>query len=467
MLTFPEADWICVVGVSAELYEQYLPSLSEDNKKRLIFLDPEGGATCFQHPQVAVFPARSSQEVLQAAKKIGWKSVFHTAAVVDLVKSPELAAQFEQALIKHKEAAHLLLSDWADVGESVIKRAFAHWNSLPDVRSALSLKDRFQQIPAIICGGGPSLKKNIHHVDPDKALIFAGGAALNQLPIEPHFAASIDRDASPAFFHRQPFWQIPFFYQSRMNPKNFSSLHGEKLYVPDGCYPAESWLSGSELFDGGWTVGTFLTSLAVLLGCDPIIYVGMDLCYEETQKYAFCEAPASSEKLVETLNRFGQKVSSQRDWLMAADWMAKLASQRWDKTFVNATEGGLRLQGPIKEASLQEVLGSLPIQPDLSGRVHAEIMTLDWMSIPLERMNEWKKSMKRCLSLCKKGLKHREPISWDREIVYQTLLFPLWQIWGPLFERELEVDSQPMSLEEKLRLNQILFFQRVLHEQAN
>jgi hypothetical protein len=467
MLTFPEADWICVVGVSAEMYEQYLPKLQEDKKKRLVFLDPEGKAPLFHHPQVAVFPVDSFQNIVQAAKKIGWKSVFQTAAVMDVAEQPDIASQFEKALIKNKEAAHLLLSDWADVGESVLKHAFAHWNALPDVRSALALKDRFQGIPAVICGGGPSLKKNIHHLDREKTLIFAGGAALNQLLIEPHFAASIDRGAASSFFSRQPFWQVPFFYQSRMNPKNFSSLHGERLYVPDGCYPAESWLSRSELFDGGWTVGTFLTSLAVLLGCDPIIYVGMDLCYEENRKYAFCETPASSEYLVETLNRFGQKVSSQRDWLMAADWMAKLASQRWDKTFINATEGGLHLQGPIQEKSLEEILSALPSTIDLSGRVHAEIMALDWMSIPLERMHEWKKSIKRCLSLCKKGLKHQEPISWDREIVYQTLLFPLWQIWSPLFERELEVDSQPMSLEEKLRLNQILFFQRVLYEQTN
>ncbi len=467
MLTFPEADWICVVGVRPEIYELYLPKLNEDKKKRLVFLDPEGKDSPFEHPQVAVFSVRSSQEIGQAAKKIGWKSVFQTAAVIDMAEMPELASQFETILAKNKEAAHLLLSDWADVGESVLKHAFAHWNALPDVRSALALKDRFRNIPAIISGGGPSLKKNIHLLDPEKALIFAGGAALNQLSMEPHFAASIDRGASSSFFQRQPFWQVPFFYQSRMNPKNFASLHGEKLYVPDGCYPAESWLSSSELFDGGWTVGTFLTSLAVLLGCDPIIYIGMDLCYEENQKYAFCETSASLEHLVETVNRFDQKVFSQRDWLMAADWMGKLAAQRWDKTFINATEGGLRLQHPIREQSLEEVLSSLPTQADLSGRVHAEIMTLDWMSIPLERMHEWKKSMKRCLSLCKKGLKYSEPISWDREIVYQTLLFPLWQIWGPLFERELEVDSQPMSLEEKLRLNQILFFQRVLHEQAN
>lgn len=467
MLTLLDADWICVVGVSQEIFKKHLPRLEEESKRRLVFLDVEGNAPVFEHAQVSVLPACSFQEVLQAARKVGWKSVFQTAAVLDYAGQHDIASQFEKALKKNKEAAHLILSDWADVGESVLKHAFSHWNALPDVRPALALKNRFQGIPAVICGGGPSLKKNIHHLDPDKALIFAGGSALNQLSIEPHFGASIDRSAPNSFFSKHCFWQVPFFYQSRMNPANFSMLHGEKLYVPDGCYPAEPWLSGHELFDGGWTVGTFLTSLAAWLGCDPIIYIGMDLCYEEDRKYAFCETPCPSDALIETQNRFGQNVLTQRDWLMAADWMAELASRRWDKTFINATEGGLSLRSPIQEKSLAEVMKAATSQTDLLGRIHAEMMSLDWISIPLERMLLWKKSLKRCLALCKKGLKGQKPVCWDQEIVYQMLLYPLWQIWSPLFERELEVDSQPMSLEEKLRLNQILFFQRVLYEQAN
>lgn len=466
-MKIPETDWICVLGVSEDFFQEYQSKLEEDSKRRLVFIDLEEKRALFEHSQVYVFPGNSSFDRLQAAKKIGWKSVFQTVGVIDLMDDPERAAQFEKELFRFKEAAHLLLSDWADIGESVLKHAFSHWNSLPDVRLGLSLKDRFKGIPAIICGGGPSLKKNGKLLDRDKALIFAGGAALNQLQVEPHFAASIDRGASVQLFKRQNFWQVPFFYQSRMNPQNFSLLHGEKFYVPDGCYPAESWLAGNELFDGGWTVGTFLISLAVLFGCDPIICVGMDLCYEGDQKYAFCEAPSEPNPLVQATDSSGKTVWTQRDWLMAADWMGEMALRRWDRTFINATEGGLHLKDPIQEKPLQEVLDSLSVQTDLAGLIHTETMSLDWMQIPIDRMNAWKKSVKRCLSLCKKGLKSPDKLPWDQEIVYQTFLAPLWQIWGPLFERELEIDAQPLSLEEKLRLNQLLFFRRVLNEQAN
>ena len=50
--------------------------------------------------------------------------------------------------------------------------------------------------------------------------------------------------------------------------------------------------------------------------------------------------------------------------------------------------------------------------------------------------------------------------SLDEEIAYEKLLDPLWQIWKPIFERELDLDPHP----DKIRLNKLLFFQQVLQE---
>lgn len=463
----PQTDWICVVGVCPQTYSEALPYIEADSKRRLIFLDLEGAASFPPHRQMAIFPLRSSIELLQAAQKIGWKSVFRTLAVIDRAGRPDWFASFEAEVKTCREAAHLLLSDWADQGKSVLQHTFLHWQSLPEVRPGLQLKNRFLGIPAVICGAGPSLQKNSSFLDRNKALLFAGGAALNQLPIEPHFAASIDRQAPFDQFKQHSFWQVPFFYQSRMNPQNFSLLHGEKLYIPDGCYPAEAWLSGHELFDGGWTVGTFLTALAAWLGCDPIILVGMDLCYENGRKYSSFDSPASLDGLISTVDRFGHATFTQRDWAMAASWLAEFASRERPRTFVNATEGGLHLAEPIQEKTLQDVMQTLTLQGDLEGRVHAEIAALSPLPVPLKRLEEWEQSCKRCVALCQKGICEGRAPCWEGEIVYQMFLFPLWQLWGPLLERELEVDAQPLSLQEKMHLNQLLFFQKVLNEHAN
>ena len=467
LLEIPDADWICAIGIRPDFYEKFRSKLDEDNKKRLLFIDVDGSGAAFDHLQCQVYPARTDEEFIETAKKIGWKAVFRTTAVLDFTNREEEALQFEKVLTEHKEAAFLLLSDWADGGESVMRHAFAIWNSIPDVRSALDMKDCFRGIPAVICGAGPSLQKNSHLLDPEKALIFAGGTALDRIPVEPHFAASIDREGPFEKFKRQPFWQTSFLYQSRMNPKNFALLHGEKFYVPDGCHPAETWLSDEDLFDGGWTVGTYLAAVALHFGCDPIVYVGMDFCYDHDRKYAFSDASFDTKNLIETQDRSGKKVYTQRDWLMAAHWISDLAVKRWDRTFINATEGGLGFGSKVAEKNLKEMFDSWDAKVDLTGRVHAETMIRDFMQIPLARMDLWKKSLKRCLKLCKKTLKKPDNSKWEEEIVYQKLLFPLWKIWGPIFERELEIDPQPIPMEEKLRLNQILFFEQVLNEQTN
>ncbi len=55
----------------------------------------------------------------------------------------------------------------------------------------------------------------------------------------------------------------------------------------------------------------------------------------------------------------------------------------------------------------------------------------------------------------------------SEEIVYSTLLQPLWHVWRPIFERELDLDVQPIDLEDKLRIHRLLFFQRVIQEYCN
>ncbi len=461
-----EADWLFVFGASTPFFAEAADWLNEDKKRRLIFielaLEPLAALeeTLFDHPQVQIHFVPTAPEISELAEKMGWKCVFLTMAVIDLAGFGSLVQQFENMLRDFHAAAHLLVSDWADRGETVIKNAVTHSKTQKNVRPALQLKDKFRGIPAIICGAGPSLEKNRTGIDPDKALIFAGGAALNRLTIEPHFSASIDRQAPYAAFKQNPFSQAPFFYQSRMNPQNFSLIHGEKLYVPDSSYPAEAWLGGGEeLFQGGWTVGTFLAALALHLGCNPIIFVGMDLCYDGKRKYAFSSS-SSEEPLVETLNSQGETVWTQRDWIMAASWISELAEQNRDRNFFNISEKGLSF-GPFVTQTRWEEL-SFPQAIDLSGRVHAELMTLRSTLAPQKRLTEWESSVKRCLQLSQqKGGR------LEKEIVYQKFLFPLWQIWKPIFERELEIDPQPISLEEKMRINQLLFFQQVLYEQTN
>ena len=54
---------------------------------------------------------------------------------------------------------------------------------LPKAKPASSLFSKFDKVPAIICGAGPSLEKNLPLLGTlkDRAIIFAGGTAMNAL----------------------------------------------------------------------------------------------------------------------------------------------------------------------------------------------------------------------------------------------------------------------------------------------
>lgn len=338
------------------------------------------------------------------AKKMAWESV--------LQKLPEMQEGPFKALVEHyHRAAGAILSEAADFWVGAMANARAN---IGPFQRGMDLKGAFQNIPAIIVGAGASLQKNGHFLQKlkDKALILAGGAALEMLDVAPHFAASIDPKAPPI-----PTLNVPFCYQSRMDPDNFQKIGGEKILFPDSSCEAINWIHGDEMFDGGWTVGTFLSQIAIHFGCSPIIFVGMDLSYENGRKYANIDRDAECE-LIEV-----DGFVTQKDWLLAARFIEEKKVKMFD-----ASQGMLKLP----KIDLERL--DLP-------SVHIEYKNLTVHNT--NRWEEWDASFRRCMT-------HLN----DEEIVYQKLLKPLWAIWAPVFARE----------SQNLDLHKMLFFENVLKE---
>jgi hypothetical protein len=234
-------------------------------------------------------------------------------------------------------------------------------------------------------------------------------------------------------------------------------MEGEKFLFPDGSSPWINWINDQEVdWEAGWTVGNFLTATALLWGCNPIILVGMDFCYEEGQKYADLEAPAQ-EGLVKVIDREGKEVWTQRDWLMAAQFTEELARKFPDRLFIQASERGLKLASPVLTETLADVLQRCPSP---KRELSAEAPQLPSSQL---RWEIWEASLLACQTLCQNP-DNVDLEALEKEIVYQKLLLPLWQVWRPVFEREVESDLQPRSFAEKMQLHQILFFQQVLKD---
>lgn len=448
MLDLKAAEFLCLIEAGLSEWEWAQKWLDEKKERRLVLIDPI--LPPVDHPRVKRREIESPLQIELLAKEIAWEAVFLKMEMIG--GKGESYCLFRKELEKAHLAANLLLSDAADWGTFVARHAWMRKDR--PVRQGLRLKDAFSNIPAIIVGAGPSLEENGHLLKAlqDRALIFAGGSALNVLEKEPHFAASIDREAPYREFKRHPFSETPFCFQSRMNPENFSLVHGEAILFPDSHF---QFLNEGQGFDGGWTVGTFLVSLATLMGCDPIVFIGMDYCYQEGRKYAASEATTAHPNLIETIDTNGTKVWTQPDWLMAKKWLEEWAFKHPAVRFIDATQGGLGFGLPIQTTALSEI--SFEKTADLKSIVYQAVSLLPFAS-PME-WESWKKSLERCGEISDRALFGEED-DFEEEWAYESLLLPLWRIWRHIFTRALESDPRP----DKEKINRLLFFQQVIQE---
>ncbi|MDE3046528.1 MAG: DUF115 domain-containing protein [Verrucomicrobiota bacterium] len=330
-------------------------------------------------------------------------------------------------ILKAKELAdELRLVDVADFGIGIV--AHVRRNGRRKLRSLLSLKGAMKDVPAIVVGAGPSLRDNGSLLEKfqNKALLIAAGTALEAMETRPSLAVAVDRHVP---LRRTKYFDVPLCLQGRVHPESLRGVTGELLYLSDSHFPVEPWLMEQEaLFDTGWTVGNGAVAIAAFLGCNPIVLIGMDFCYRDGRKYAHKEG--EKIPLVEARNREGNVVSTQRDWLLAAQWMEEFAAKHPEISFLNATTSGLPIFSPVALDSLQWPQRSIPTPWADAPRI----------SLREEKLAEWRHSLEQ-----------------GERLVKELLLDPLWQIWKPLFERQTEI-----PFDEEVQKS--LFFEQVIAE---
>lgn len=270
---------------------------------------------------------------------------------------------------------------------------------LPRSKLELKMKGHFKDIPAIICGAGPSLAKNIHVLKnlQDKALIMAGGTAMNVLNgagIIPHFGLGID--PNPAHYNRlisNTAFEEPFFYRQRMFYRALKVIHGERIYVTGaGGYRLPAWFEEKlgipqvNPIEEGHNVVNFNLAIAKELGCNPILIVGVDLAYSDNLSYApgivrhaiheprdaFLTKYSHEELLVkDDVN--GVPVHTLWKWVNESLWFSQFASRNPELTLLNCTEGGIGFTRVPNMKLADAAKKYLTKNFDFSSMVHGEI----------------------------------------------------------------------------------------------
>ncbi|MFT4554449.1 MAG: hypothetical protein ACI9S8_003100 [Chlamydiales bacterium] len=260
------------------------------------------------------------------------------------------------------------------------------------------LFNRFKGIPAVVCGAGPSLNKNFDVLSglDERALIFAGGSGINALTnrgLQPHFGGSVDPNRLQyERMVKHSAFEMPTFYKSRVQYSAFHTLHGPRIYIPGSpSYPITSVLEKKlgltqSSIQEGLNVLHFLIELASWMGCNPIIFAGIDLAYSNGKLYAdgvVGKAEVTAEEMTKAtdLNNncflrkdiYGNPVYTLWKWVAESEYSSTFKKRFPDTTFINATEGGLGM-GEIPNMPLAEAADKyLFRQFDLRQRVHAEL----------------------------------------------------------------------------------------------
>ncbi len=484
-LDLDEIEVLYVLGLG--LGYMYLAAqrwLKADSKRQLVFLeddlsvlahflDTETASSLLDNTQVTL---RYSADLLHDKELFDWLYWDFLLKPVAVVALPsyrrhrsEFIVELEHKIPFDHHRVNEAIEEYFDHGISYFRNFYRNLRELPQSYLGDGLFGQFKDVPAIICGAGPSLEKALSKLGDlaDHALIFAGGSSTNALTahaIQPHFTAGVDPNSQQ--FQRyvtQSAYEVPFFYRQRINHDAFRVVHGPKLYLTGaGGYDVPNWfeaaldIEGSDL-DEGHNIINFCTSIAHALGCNPIIFVGLDLAYTGMKTYAPGIVPNTSVKAQTILSNkgidkaavvkqdiYGEPIYTLWKWIAESEWLSNFAAEHPETTFINATEGGLGAQD-VPNIPFSDVIEKhLVKEQDLQGKVWEKMQQSQLPANAKERLDAaWKtleSSLQRCVEKFDTILDELRNLWRDVE---ESLEGPIELKTGLMALSELELEDEP------------------------
>ncbi|WP_294379600.1 motility associated factor glycosyltransferase family protein [uncultured Clostridium sp.] len=233
------------------------------------------------------------------------------------------------------------------------------------------IKDEYKNKPAIIVSAGPSLEKNIDELKKaeGKILIFTGGRNLEGLlnrNINPDLLGVIDGSYEAYEIIKDIIDKIdiPLLFLDITNENIVSNHKGEKIFTRQNAII--DYILGEKIYtlNGGGSVAHILTSFAIMLGCNPIVFIGQDLAYTNEKSYAgfsgtlgdtrsYSKMVSKDDIYVEDVN--GEQIRTSILWDSFRLYFEKIIALHPEIEFINATEGGARIKG-TKEMKLSDFI---------------------------------------------------------------------------------------------------------------
>lgn len=317
-------------------------------------------------------------------------------------------------------------------GHQLFEHFLQNLRHLPASFYANRLKDRFQGIPAVVCGAGPSLQQALPHLREleERALLIGGGSTLAALSAEgilPHFGMAVD--PNPEEFERLKnsfTFEMPLLYSTRVFPAVFQAMNGPFGYLRSGIGGAlELWLEealglldplvGTHLPVESLSVTEMCIAWAQFLGCRPIFLSGVDLAYTKNKRYApgvsenseislnlIDSEKKASDRILKRRDREGKSIATAVRWIIEAKNISHFAKKHPEVPFFNTTEEGLPLKGipfiPLKKVKERYLQRTWHLRRLVWEEISASHMPLNTKEVIDRKMEELKISLDQIIS---------------------------------------------------------------------
>jgi hypothetical protein len=225
---------------------------------------------------------------------------------------------------------------------------------LPGSRSIDSMHDRYIGTPAIIIASGPSLLKNVHLLQDlkSRAILISCGSALVPLcrrKIVPHFEVVVDPNKA-MYAALKPYLGVKtcFVLSLMAQHKISEECTAERMYFlvnfgPKAVKDIRRFTNIKTLLPAMASVATTALFFALHAGCDPIVFVGQDLCYQDGRTHIDAVGVSKNACVMETVD--GRRVQSSPALKEAFDFYSGFIPTIHDRKIINATEGGAGIHG--------------------------------------------------------------------------------------------------------------------------
>lgn len=406
----------------------------------------------FPVDKIAVISLREEDEKFEAMKKL----LFRKATLFQAVFAE---------LLYYPKVAHNVL------------KSFQRLQGAFDIGA---WKDRFKDVPAVVCGAGPSLQtvqNELKSVE-EKALILAGGSAISALTkggILPHLLFAID--PNPEEFTRLAFhtaYQVPLIFGSRVEPHLFYAHAGPLGYLSTGTGGGlEKWLEEQigirdyKVLQGigeeALSVTAITFMMALYLGCNPIVLAGIDLAYDHGKRYTAgvlsdlqCSLEEKPQIVGDTVWK-EEELSTVTKWIMERDVLDAVCKDYPDRTFLKASSQGLLFNHIVYDPTWHTKMGPLK---DLRERIHAGVMETPLQVKDVEKsIDLFFESMRRCKKLVTQMGSEKDTrkltileMDLEEEIAFQIVLKQTLCAWSFYEKQETRLSKLQAIIDQYLRL---------------